>query len=149
MFLLAFAESIQLFPDGTLLIHIALILIMIWVLNRTFFRPIKRIIDEREKQKGGRGGEAEEILGQVSEKSRLYDQTMLEIRSESYEMIEKERSEAVERRQQVISDARAESSRLLEKEKAELRDRVAEAKVEIALEAHKMADKISANILKG
>lgn len=149
MFLLAFAESIQLFPDGTLFIHIAMILIMIWVLNRTFFRPINRIIETREKQKGGRGGEAEEILCEVAEKSRSYEQTMLKIRSDSYEMIEKERAEAVERRQQKISEAKAESSRLLEKEKAELRDRVAEAKVEIALEAHRMADKISSNILKG
>lgn len=149
MFLLAFAESIQLFPDGTLLIHIALILMMIWVLNRTFFRPINQIIETREKQKGGRGGEAEEILGKVAEKLRSYDQTMLEIRSQSYEMIERERAEAVERRQRAISEAKAESSRLLENEKAELRDRVAEAKVEIALEAHRMADKISSNILKG
>lgn len=149
MFLLAFAESIQLFPDGTLFIHIAMILIMIWVLNRTFFRPVNRIIEAREKQKGGRGGEAEEILGQVAEKSRQYDQAMLAARSESYDLIEKERSEAVENRQRVISEARAESSRQLEQEKAELRERVSEAKVEIALEAHRMADKISSNILKG
>lgn len=149
MFLLAFAESIQLFPDGTLFIHIALILLMIWVLNRTFFRPINRIIEAREKQKGGRGGEAEEILRQVFEKNKQYDQSMLAARTESYELIEKERSDAVELRQRTISGARAETSRRLEDEKAELRDRVAEAKVEIALEAHRMADKISSNILNG
>jgi len=62
MFFLAFAESIQLFPDGTIFLHIALILAMIWLLNRTFFRPINRVIESREKQKGGHGSEADNIL---------------------------------------------------------------------------------------
>jgi F0F1-type ATP synthase membrane subunit b/b' len=148
MFLLAFAESIQLFPDGTLLIHIALILIMIWVLNRTFFKPINAVIEKRSRQKVGRGGEAEEILQDVAEKQKKYDKTMLDARSESYELIERERAEAVDLRQKTISEARAEAAALLEKEKALLREAVADSKVEIALEAEKMAEKISANILK-
>ncbi|MGH7784024.1 MAG: hypothetical protein ACREO5_09335, partial [Candidatus Binatia bacterium] len=59
MLFLAFQSSIQLFPDGTIFVHIALILAMIWLLNRTFFRPINRMIESREMQKGGHGGEAE------------------------------------------------------------------------------------------
>jgi F0F1-type ATP synthase membrane subunit b/b' len=88
MVLLAFAESIQLFPDGTLFIHIALILLMIWVLNRTFFRPINRIIEAREKQKGGHGSEADAILSDVGEKQAKYNQGLLAARGEGYELIE-------------------------------------------------------------
>ncbi len=148
MFLLAFAESIQLFPDGTLFIHIALILIMIWALNRTFFKPINAIIEKRAKKKVGRGGEAEEILADVSAKQKQYEKTMLEARSETYEMIERERNEAVEARQQAIADARTQTSDLLAAERADLEKLKSEAKVEVALEAHKMADQISSNILK-
>jgi F-type H+-transporting ATPase subunit b len=148
MFLLAFAETIQLFPDGTLFIHIGLILLMIWVLNRTFFKPINAILEKRLRQKAGRGGEADDILADVGEKQKRYDRAMLDARSESYEMIEKERAEAVELRQQKIADARQQTAALLAKEQAELRDEVAAAKVAIALEAEKMADKISSNILK-
>src|SRR6476646_5574329 len=43
--------SIQLFPDGTIFIHISLILLMIWVLNRTYFRPVNKVIESREKFK--------------------------------------------------------------------------------------------------
>ena len=39
--------QIQLFPDGTLFIHIALILLMIYILNRTLYRPINRVLDTR------------------------------------------------------------------------------------------------------
>lgn len=148
MFLLAFAESIQLVPDGTLFIHIALILVMIWALNRTFFRPINAIIQKRLKYQGTRGGEAGEILRSVEEKQKQYQRSMLEARSETYDMIESERLAAVEARQQAINAAKAESSAMLQAEKDQLEKLKADAKVEIALEAHKMADRISENILK-
>ena len=148
MFLLAFAESIQLFPDGTLFIHIGLILLMIWILNRTFFKPINAVIEKRSKQKAGRGGEADDILNDVSAKQKKYEKTMRDARGEGYEMVEKERTAAVDLRQQTIADAKTKAADMLASEQASLRDAVAAAKVEIALEAEKMADKISSNILK-
>lgn len=149
MFVLAFAESIQLFPDGTISVHIGLILLMIYVLNRTFFRPINAVIESREKHKGGRGGEAEEILGEVSKKQKEYDKAMLAARNESYEMIDRERTEAVEARQEMIGDAKAAATKRIADEKERVRNAVSEAKVEIVREADKMADKIAANILNG
>ena len=54
MVFLALAEnSIQLVPDGTIFLHIALILLMIWVLNRTLFKPVNRILETRERMTGG------------------------------------------------------------------------------------------------
>lgn len=147
MFLLAFAESIQLFPDGTLFIHIALILIMIWVLNRTFFRPINRVIESREKQKGGAGGEAETILKDVAAKQGRYNKSMLEARSEGYDVIEKLRAEAVAERQAKIAAAKQETAQGLADEKKQLQDQTDEARAAIAREAEEMSDKIAANIL--
>jgi len=148
MFLLAFAESIQLVPEGTLFLNIRLILLMIWILNRTFFRPVSRIIESREKHAGGRGGEAETILGQVSEKQAAYNHAILEARSEGYELIEKQRAEAVAARQKIIGDAKSESAQVLAGEKQSLMGQAEEAKVIIAREADEMAEKISANILR-
>jgi F-type H+-transporting ATPase subunit b len=148
MFLLAFAESIQLFPDGTLFLHIALILLMIWVLNRTFFRPINRIIEAREKHKGGAGGEAESILKDVAEKQSLYTKEMLEARSASYEVIEKQRAEAIAERQAKIAAAKEETARAIASQKQELQNQTAEARAAIAIEAEEMSDKIAANILR-
>ncbi len=147
MFFLAFAE-IQLVPDGTIFIHIALILLMIWVLNRTFFRPINRVIEAREKNKGGRRGEAEEILRSVSEKQLRYEKTMLEARSEGYELIEKERNQAVAERQQKVGAVKEEITRTMAQQKQELQLQTVETKASLAVEAEKMAEKISSNILK-
>lgn len=148
MFLLAFAESIQLFPDGTLFFHIALILIMIWVLNRTFFRPINKVIDAREKQKGGAGGEAEKILEDVAEKEGRYNKAVLEARSQGYDLIEKERAEAVALRQSKVAAAKEETANSLAEQKAQLAAQAEAARAAIAGEAEQIADRIAGNILK-
>lgn len=148
MFFLAFAESIQLFPDGTIFVHIALILIMIWILNRTFFRPINRVIESREKHKGGAGGEAETILGDVADKESRYSKAMLDARSEGYDLIEKQRAEAIAARQAQVTRAKEETAASLAEQKAQLEAQTAAARSTIATEAEQMAEKIAANILK-
>ena len=149
MYFLAFAESIQLFPDGTIFIHIALILLMIWVLNRTFFRPINRVIASRAKFKGGRNVEADEILGQVEEKRKRYDLELREARERGYELIEKERAEAVAARQSSIAEARARTAEALAAEKQQLQAQTEEARAALAAEAEVLSDRISSSILRG
>ena len=83
MTFVAFAEnSIQLVPDGTLFLHIIIILIMVFVLNATLFKPINRILEERERRTRGRSGEAHDILQRVEEKVTQYERTLREARSE-------------------------------------------------------------------
>jgi len=148
MFLLAFAESIQLFPDGTIFIHIALILLMIWILNRTFFKPINKVIASREKHKAGPGGEADSIMRDVLEKEAKLNQAMLGARSEGYNLIEKERAAAVELRSKKLADAKAEVSAKLAAEKQELEQQADAARAALAAEAEVMAEKISTTVLK-
>ena len=149
MVLLAFAEqSIQLFPDGTLFIHIALILLMIWVLNRTFFRPINRVIESREKHKGGYGSEAEGILADARERESKYNQELLAARSTGYELIEKERTAAIDARQRKIAEAKSTTAEALASNKNQIGEQAAAARAIIAQEAEVMAEKISSNILK-
>ena len=62
MIFFAFSEnSIQLVPDGTLLIHVAAIVVLVFVLNATLFKPVNRLLAAREKRGKGRFAEAGEI----------------------------------------------------------------------------------------
>ena len=149
MYLLAFAETIQLFPDGTIFIHIALILVMIWILNRTFYKPINRIIASREMNKGGRSSEAVGIVRSVEEKEAQYTKEMLDARSKGYELIEKEQKKAVSARDKKITEAKEQIKETFETEKSELEKRASEAKAAIEIEAEKMAEKIASSILRG
>lgn len=147
MFLLLFQE-VRLVPDGTMLFHIALILLMIWILNRTFFRPINRILESRERSKGGRSGEAQNILQQVGEKQKRYNEALLKARSEGYEIIEKERGAAISQRMEQVSSVKEEVAQKVEREKQELESQAVTARAIIANDAEKIADQISANLLK-
>jgi len=148
MHLLAFAETIQLFPDGTLFLHIAMILAMIWVLNRTLYRPINRIIESREQNKGGHSSEAEKILKETDEKETRYNREMLDTRSKGYELIEKEQKKATADREKKLAEVKGDVAEKFEAGKTELEKQAADAHAAIGTEAERNADRIAANILK-
>lgn len=149
MHLLLFAESIQLFPDGTLFIHVALILAMIWILNRTLYRPINKVLAARERNKGGHSSEAAEITASVDEKESLYNKEMLDARSAGYSLIEKEQKKAVTAREKKLSETKTEVAEKLETGKAEIKKQSSDAQKALSKDAEKMADSIAAGILKG
>lgn len=147
MVLLAF-QQVSLVPDGTIFIHIALILIMIWVLNRTLFRPINRVLDSRAQKTGGRSSEAQEILKSVSEKQLRYDEAMREARGEGYELIEKERANAVAERQTKVGAVKEEVAQFVAQESQELESQTVTARSAIAADAERMAERITSSILR-
>lgn len=149
MHLLAFAESsIQLFPDGTIFVHIAMLLVMIWVLNRTLYRPINRILENREKSKGSHAGAAGAIISGAEEKESQYTKELQDARSKGYSNVAKEQKKAVAAREQKLAEAKAETAAAFEAEKAELEKQAAEARAAIGAEAEKFAGRIAAGILK-
>jgi F-type H+-transporting ATPase subunit b len=148
MHLLAFAEQIQLFPDGTLVIHVALILLMIYVLNRTLYRPINRVLDARAKNRGNYFGEAEEIRAKVEEKELRYSNELRDARSAGYELIEKEQKKAAAAREKKLAEAKTEVADRLASGRSEIEQRASDARAELTKEADKLADKVASGILK-
>ncbi len=147
MVLLAFAESVQILPDFALVVHIVIILAMIWVLNKTFFSPINRVIAAREKSEGGQMTETEEMLIEAAEKEAQHKEELLNARNEGYRLIEVERASAVEARQQKIANSKEETAAKLEQDLEELSKQTEATKATLAKEAGKLADEISSNIL--
>ncbi|HYW70183.1 MAG TPA: hypothetical protein VE961_04070, partial [Pyrinomonadaceae bacterium] len=62
IFGLALAGSV-LSIDGSFLFIFFSILLLIYVLNRTLFKPINQVLDERERLGAGRISEARRMLG--------------------------------------------------------------------------------------
>jgi F-type H+-transporting ATPase subunit b len=148
MIFLAFAEnSIQLVPDGTLFLHIAIILLMVFVLNNTLFKPINRILEERERRTRGRSGEARDILQRVEEATTNYERSLREARAEGYRLMESERAEAMNERQAKLNALREEVTSKVEEEKALIRNQAEEARQTLAVDARSIAAEIGAQIL--
>src|ERR1043166_4202991 len=87
--------SIQLVPDGTLLVHLLMVAIMVFILNRTLLKPINRILVEREKQIAGRLKEAQALAAETDEKLKRYNDALRAARVEGYKLLEKERAEGL------------------------------------------------------
>src|ERR687886_750905 len=117
MLCLALAEgSIQLVPDGTVFFHIVIIILMVYVLNATLFRPINRILAERERiARSGRGA-AHDILQQVEANLTRYEEGLRAARAAGYRLLEQERAEAMRERQERLAQVRAEGEAPTERE---------------------------------
>lgn len=145
---LAFAESVQILPDFALVVHVLIILTMIWILNRTFFRPINRVISARDTGKGGHMSEAEKMLKSADDKEQQYQEDLLSARNEGYELIEERRAEAVSARVEKVAAAKAEVAAQRSADLEELEKITDDARQQISEEASKIADEISSNLTK-
>jgi|SRR3954463_3459613 F-type H+-transporting ATPase subunit b len=149
MISLAFAEnSIQLVPDGTLILHIAIILVMVFVLNATLFKPINRILEEREKRTRGRSGEAHDILQRVEEKLAHYERSLREARAEGYRLMEHHHAEAMSDRQARLTVVREEIKQLIAEQKSTIKTQAEETRAVLATDARRIAAEVGAQILQ-
>ncbi|MDQ1610419.1 MAG: synthase [Pyrinomonadaceae bacterium] len=140
-------NSIQLVPDGTLFLHIAIIIFMIYVLNATLFRPINRVLAERERHTRGGTGEAQDILQRVANSMNRYERSLRDARTEGYRLLEQERVAALLERQNQISSLRAEIEVSTEEQKRLLRTQSEQAHAALEEDARKIASDISRQIL--
>src|SRR5713226_7704300 len=142
---LGFAEnSIQLVPDGTLLLHVLLILVMVYVLNATLFKPINSILEAREKRTRGRLTEAEEILQSVSEKLAEYERALRLARTEAYAFTEHERAEAMQERQHHLDEMRVKLAESTAAQKEAIHRQAEEARALLEVESRRIALEIGA-----
>ena len=147
-FALGFAEnSIQLVPDGTLILHVIIILVMVYVLNATLYKPINQILESREKRTRGRLTEAQEIMQSVSEKIREYERSLRQARAEAYAQTEAQRTAAMKERQQKVNEMRAQLTQTIAQEKKTIEQQASDAHVTLEVESRRLAREIGSRVL--
>ena len=140
-------NSIQLVPDGTLILHVLIILVMVYVLNATLFKPINRILEARDRRTRGRLSEAQEILKNVSEQLANYERQLRQARGEAYAFSESERGAAMQERQSKLNEMRQQLSESIAQEKKAIAQQADEARRTLEVESRRLAREISARIL--
>jgi F-type H+-transporting ATPase subunit b len=146
--LVAFAgNAIQLVPDGTLLLHLVLVVVMVGLLNLTLLRPINRILEERERRTKDQSNEGESALEKVREKLLEHESRTREARARGYRLLEGERSAATRERELRMLAVKAEVTSWLDEEKRTLRRNQEEAKASLGQEARLRAVEIGGQIL--
>jgi F-type H+-transporting ATPase subunit b len=146
--LVALAEnSIQLVPDGTLVVHILMIWIMVAILDRTLFKPVNKVLAEREEKTKGRHSETEGVLARVNQRLHEYEGQLREARTEGYREMEELKSESVRERDQKIQKLKDEMGNWLVAQKAELNQQSNAVRDRLTSESSEIGAQIASRIL--
>ena len=140
--------SIQLVPDGTLLLHLLMVAVMVFILNRTLLKPINEILAERERQIAGRLKEAAALSAETEEKLNRYNGTLREARAEGYRLLEKERAAALKEKDEKVRLYREEMSKTVAAQIEQTRGQEQKVREELESQAAVVGDLISSQILR-
>jgi F0F1-type ATP synthase membrane subunit b/b' len=140
--------SIQLVPDGTLLLHLLMIGVMVFVLNRTLLKPINQILAEREKQIAGRLKEAEELASETQEKRQRYNDGLRGARADGYKLLERERAHGMKEKEEKLRQYREQMSKEVAAQVETTRQQEQTVKGELEAQAATIGSLISSQILR-
>ena len=146
---LAFAEggSDIIKPDGSLVFVLILFLLFVFVMNRLLFRPISRILDERQTLTVGAANEARAAARRYENKLAEYEATIRQARAESYKKLEQTRAATLDERRQVIDAAKQQTAEEIARAKAEIAQQAEAARATLESESRQIAENISRVIL--
>ena len=133
--------------DGSFLFVFVSILLLIFILNATLFRPINKVLEERDKLSGGASHEAKHLIKEYDKKVMMYEDGVRNARSEAYQYSEAQRREAMFERQNLMAQAKAEALTQIEAAKLDIAAQTTAASANLEKEAREMAAKISTSIL--
>lgn len=139
--------AIQLVPDGTLIFHLVLIVVMVGLLNATLLKPINRILADRERRTKGGSAEAQSALLRASEKMRDCQRRLREARTMGYSLLEEERRTAARDRDLKVAGVKAEVTRWVDQEKQNIKRDEEGARGELMQDATERAFEIGGRIL--
>ena len=140
--------SIQLVPDGTLLLHLLMVGVMVFILNRTLLKPINQILAERERQVEGSIKEAQLMAAETEEKLKQYNATLREARTEGYRLLEKERAAAIREKDEKVRRYRDEMSKTVAAQVEQTRQQEEKVRAELESQAAAIGDLISSQIIR-
>jgi F-type H+-transporting ATPase subunit b len=134
-------------PDGTIVLHLAAIIVMVALLNATLLKPINRVLEKRERLTKGRLTQAQRVLAKIDEELREYERRLREARSEGYALVERERVAMSLVRERRVAQMKAEITRDLSEQREKLSIEVEQVKLNLEKDARTMAIDISRQIL--
>ena len=141
-------DTIQLVPDATLLLHLILVVVMVFVLSRTLLKPINDILIKREKEVTGRLREAEAMAAESQEKLQKYNNALREARAAGYKFLEKARADGLKEKEQKLRQSRDELSHQVAAQVQQIRSQEQTVKSELEGQAATISNLISSQILR-
>jgi F-type H+-transporting ATPase subunit b len=123
-------------------------LVLLLGLSRFLFKPIMKVLDERDEKTGATMRKASESDAAVGEKTEEYDRKLREAALKGHEERSRLRLEALDREKAVIEAARAEAASELERMKKEVEKGKLGALSRLSVEAISLSREIAGKVLE-
>ena len=131
----------------TLLVQLANFLILLVILNHFLFKPVLRVLDERQRLVN-ESAELKEKLGQLtSESIEKYEGKLLNGKQEAMGIRAAQRAEAAANFRQKIQEARVVGGQELEKARQEIASEADSSREKLMAETKGLADGITARLV--
>ena len=140
--------TIQLVPDGTLLLHLLMVVVMVFILNRTLLKPINRILAERERQIEGRLKEAQALAAETEQKIKKYNEALHAARVDGYKLLERERADGLKEKDEKVRLQREQAKREVAAQIDNIKRQEQSVRQELETQAASISSLISAQVLR-
>lgn len=134
-------------PDGSLVVIFVLFIIFVFVMNRLLFKPIVRVLDQRERKTEGARHEARASIRVYEGKVAEYEFSIRHTRAETYRLLQEAREKAMAERSRLLDEARQAAGQEFGAARTELERQVVAARATLERDARQIAAEISRNIL--
>lgn len=146
--LLALSEGgADIYPNGSLIVIFILFILFVFLMNRLLFKPISRVLDEREALTDGAKIEARAATNRYSSRLADYEAAIRSARAEGYRKLEQERAARLDERRLHVEEAKSAASKEIEQARSEIALQTSEARSALATESRHIAEQISRSIL--
>jgi len=135
-------------PDLSVLIIIFLTWSLYFILKRSFFDPINKVLENRDLAINGVQRQASDKLQEFEKKSRLYQDNLHVGRLEIYSQQDILRAEALNQRSRIVAEGRQQAEALIQSTKNDLQGQVVSAKRKLESDSTQIADGIVKAILR-
>jgi len=122
-------------PNLSILWVIAIVLVLSVILDRLLFRPILRVIAERERRIGSARQLAEESAAKAEAATAQFEERTAAARAEVYRQMDDMRRAALERRAELVARTRQETATALAEATDQVKADAAEARARLARDA--------------
>jgi F-type H+-transporting ATPase subunit b len=116
--------------DGTLILQIANFLVLLLILNLLLFKPIRRILSQREQEMDSRRKTIDDYQGRVAQKEKDIEEGKVQARKDGFSTKESLKNQGLEEEKGILQEAGAAVEKKLDSARKDI-----EAKMVAAREA--------------
>jgi F-type H+-transporting ATPase subunit b len=133
--------------DGSIIPAIVIFLLLIAILNRLLYKPLEKVLAERESRTTGLVHQAQEDLDHHLGLFEKYQASIKGARMEGYRRQEQLRAEAQKKRAEILAQSRTAAEKLIQDSRDSIHLQAETARQQLTLDVQDMARRITSTLL--